>query len=56
MVWNQKQALKGEVWGGEELGFKLRGGEQEEEAGGSETKSLSTGLAAALCPFPRWRN
>lgn len=50
MVWNQKQALKGEVWGSEELGFKLRGGEKEEEAGGSETKSPSTGTCC--CPVP----
>lgn len=51
VVWNQKQALRGEVWGREELGFKLRGGEKEaDEAGGSETKSPSTGTCC--CPVP----
>lgn len=51
VVWKQKQELRGEVWGSEELGLKLRGGEKEEdEAGGSETKSPSTGTCC--CPVP----
>ena len=51
MVWSQKQASRGEVWGSEELGFRLRGREKEEdEAGGSEAKSPSTGTCC--CPVP----
>ena len=30
VVWSQKQASRGEVWGSEELGFRLRGAEKEE--------------------------
>lgn len=51
MVWSQKQASRGEVWGSEELGFRPRGGEKEEaEAGESETKSPST--ETCCCPVP----
>mgnify|MGYP007134341486 CR=1 FL=1 len=32
VVWSQKQASRGEVWGSEELGFRgERGGEKEED-------------------------
>lgn len=39
----------GEVWDGELLGSIFRGGENEEEAGGLEAKSVSTGTGPMSC-------